>query len=89
MKIQVTELYQNIPNPFRYETTISSDMENSDNMTLEFFDVTGKVLKRINKYFDKGLNSVKVEFDDDINGVIYYRMTTGEFTKTLKMLKIK
>jgi subtilisin-like proprotein convertase family protein len=82
-------LYQNIPNPFRNETTIFFDMPKSGSATIEFFDLTGKIIDKIAGYYQYGTNHVNVKFDDSVNGVIYYRLQSNDYTETMKMLKIK
>jgi subtilisin-like proprotein convertase family protein len=82
-------LYQNVPNPFRNETSISFDMPNTGLATLEFIDITGKIVKKIEGNYLKGMNTVNVKFDDKISGVIYYRLQSSDFTETRKMLRLK
>ena len=82
-------LFQNIPNPFRDETTIYFDMPKSGSATIEFFDLTGKVIDKIVGYYQDGTNYVNVKFNDSVNGVIYYRLQSNDYTHTMKMLKLK
>ncbi len=82
-------LYQNIPNPFVNETTISFNLPENQNATITFTDITGRILKKISKDFHKGKNSVTVSFDNMVSGVIYYKLETGRFTSTRKMIYIK
>jgi hypothetical protein len=82
-------LYQNIPNPFVNETTISFTLPESQNATISFTDITGRVLKKVSKFFNKGKNSITVSFDDMVSGVIYYKLETGKFTATRKMINIR
>jgi len=82
-------LYQNIPNPFVNETAISFTLPESQNATISFTDITGRVLKKVSKFFNKGKNSITVSFDDMVSGVIYYKLETGKFTATRKMINIR
>ncbi|MGE5355172.1 MAG: proprotein convertase P-domain-containing protein [Deltaproteobacteria bacterium] len=82
-------LYQNIPNPFLNETRIYFDMPSAGSAEFEFFDLTGKSVKRQKANYSEGLNYIDVRFDEDINGVIYYRLQTNDYTRTMKMIKIK
>ena len=82
-------LYQNIPNPFRNETRIYFDMPKTGSAGMDFFDMTGKIVKSISGNYQEGLNYVDVSFDELVNGVIYYRLRSGDYTQTMKMLKIK
>ncbi len=82
-------LYQNIPNPFVNETTIAFYLPESQYAAITFTDITGRILKKISKYFHKGKNSITVSFDDMVSGVIYYKLETEKYTSTKKMINIK
>ena len=82
-------LYQNSPNPFNKQTTILFDIPKDMKATITFTDVTGRVLKKITDDFKKGNNSLDVTFDNLVSGVIYYKLETGQFTQTKKMISIR
>ena len=84
-------LYQNEPNPFAIKTTIGFVLPESGQYTLTVYDITGKVLKLIEKFGDAGYNSVQLTKDDIDNttGVLYYKLESGDFVATKKMIVIK
>jgi hypothetical protein len=82
------ELYQNTPNPFKEETTISFNLPQAGAATLRITDISGRTLKLI-KLDDavKGMNSVKLTRDEfDATGVLYYQLESADNTATLKMI---
>ncbi len=82
-------LHQNIPNPFDDKTQIYFELPEDTDATLEFYDVTGKVLKTVKGSYKKGLNTIEVTKNElGITGIIYYTLKTGVFTQTRKMICI-
>jgi len=57
-------LYQNIPNPFGSETSISFRTPVDGLVTLTIFDVNGKMIKKISDNFNKGTNNITLNADD-------------------------
>ncbi len=85
----VAKLYGNTPNPFTGKTSITFELPENQKVDLKFYDVAGKLIKSISQYYSKGYNSVDVSFENNINGVIYCKMNTNDFTSTTKMIRIK
>ncbi len=83
------KLYANTPNPFNGKTKISFELPKNQKVELKFYDVTGKLIKSISKYFSEGYNSVDVSFENNINGIIYCKMETEDVTNTIKMISIE
>ena len=84
------ELFQNEPNPFRGQTTISFTMPDAATATLSVFDVTGKLVTVRNITAVKGLNSeVFTKEQLGVSGVLYYTLESGEFTATKKMIIVE
>lgn len=82
-------LHQNIPNPFDNNTLIYFELPEDADVTVQFYDVTGKVLKTVKGNYKKGLNSIEVTKTElGITGIIYYKLETGIFTQTRKMISI-
>jgi hypothetical protein len=79
-------LYQNIPNPFYDETLIGFELPEAAFVTFEVVDASGLELKRIERHFPKGYNSVTIGKVGLSSGLLYYRMTTSGFTETKKMV---
>jgi hypothetical protein len=81
------ELYQNKPNPFAEETTISFYLPKSETVTLKIYDVSGRVLKLEKLEGAKGFNSKKItKADFEARGVLYYQVKTNEKVMTKKMI---
>lgn len=83
-------LYQNTPNPFSTTTNIQFRLPNASVVNLKVYDVTGKVLKQINKEFSAGMNTVTLDKTQlGQSGVLYYQIEAGEFAATRKMVVIE
>jgi protein associated with RNAse G/E len=84
------QLLQNNPNPFSFETNISFNLPAAQSATLTFFDVTGKTLTQVSGSYAKGVNTIKVNSDMlNTQGIVYYQLSTSEFTDTKKMIMLK
>tara|TARA_R110000737_G_scaffold163458_1_gene191029 strand:- start:82 stop:975 length:894 start_codon:yes stop_codon:yes gene_type:complete len=82
-------LYQNVPNPFTESTDITFDLPISKAGTLTVFDMTGKVISRIQRTFEKGINIVTLNRADlGAAGVLYYQLEVGEYIASRKMILI-
>jgi hypothetical protein len=87
-------LYQNYPNPFNTETTISFSLT-TEHTELSIYNITGqKVITLINKELSAGKHSFIWNGNDKSNkqvpcGIYYYKIKTGEFSSTKKMILIK
>ncbi|MBK9221390.1 MAG: HYR domain-containing protein [Saprospiraceae bacterium] len=83
----IFELYQNTPNPFAKETTISYRLPEAGNAKLSIYDVTGKVLRVYELTGVKGLNTVKVQKAElNAGGVLYYQLDAADHTATKRMV---
>lgn len=86
----VYTLYQNEPNPFTNKTVIGFDLAKDSEYTVSVYDVTGKVVKTYNGFGNAGYNKLEIS-NKEINtsGVLYYRLESGDYTATRKMIMIK
>ncbi len=83
-------LYQNTPNPFTKSTTIGFSLPQAGEATLSIYDVSGKTLKVVNGDFAKGYNTLEISNTDvAADGVLYYRLETGDHTATRKMIIVR
>lgn len=88
----VFSLEQNYPNPFNPSTTINYQLAETGKVSLKIFDVIGKeVTTIVNEIQEAGVYSVKFDTKSlNLNsGVYFYRLETGEFVSTKKMILIK
>lgn len=90
-----TELVGNYPNPFNPETTISYKLRKAGHVTLDIFNIKGqKVNSLVNKKQVQGNHTVIWNGRDDNNravasGVYFYKMRSGFFSSTKKMILMK
>ncbi|MEJ2720975.1 MAG: FlgD immunoglobulin-like domain containing protein [bacterium] len=89
------ELYQNVPNPFNPTTTISFTLPAAQRAKVEIFDPSGK---RVRVLFDDmgsaGLNTVSwngtnATGNKVASGAYFYKLTSGAFQDTRKMILLK
>jgi len=84
------KVYQNYPNPFNPTTTIKFDILKSGFVTLDVFDATGRRLDNlVNENLKPGSYSVTWDAKGLSSGIYYYRISSGDFTKTMKMSLVK
>lgn len=84
-------LYQNYPNPFNPVTTIRYELPESSNVTLKVYDILGnEVAVLIDNEYQLPA-SYKIPFDaiNLSSGVYFYRLNTGGFTMTKKMMLLR
>jgi subtilisin-like proprotein convertase family protein len=83
-------LNQNYPNPFNPMTTISFDIPKADNVKLVVYDLLGReVALLVNQFRQAGTYDVQFDGSTLSSGVYFYRLETGSFTETKKMLLVK
>ena len=88
-------LYQNYPNPFNPVTKIKYDIANQGNVSLSIYDIKGrKIISLVNKQQEAGTYSVlwngRNDFGENLPGGLYiYRIQSGSFLSTKKLLYIK
>lgn len=83
-------LEQNYPNPFNPSTGIRYSIPAGGNVVLKVYDVTGRAVKTLVNEF-RSAGSYEVTFDASglASGIYYYSISSGEFSKTMKMVLIK
>jgi hypothetical protein len=88
-------LGQNYPNPFNPETKIKFSIpaageRNSVNTSISIYDITGRLVKTlINGYMKPGIYELSFNASELSTGIYYYRLNTGEFSDTKKMVLLK
>lgn len=83
-------LKQNYPNPFNPSTNIKFDLPKSSSVNLVIFDALGReVATLVNEKLQPGTYEVDWDGSDYPSGVYFYKLNTGEFSDTKKMLMIK
>ena len=83
-------LEQNYPNPFNPVTTISYELPAADFVTLKIFDVTGRVIEElVNMKQEPGRYNVNWDAVNFSSGTYFYKLTSGDFVQTKKMILLK
>ena len=83
------ELYQNTPNPFDGLTTIPFNLPEDGNVTLNVYDITGKVVLQKRGTFTKGMNELRIEHTElNTRGIMYYQLEFNGVVATRKMISM-
>ncbi len=84
------ELEQNYPNPFNPVTKIRYSLLKSMTVTLEIYDISGKLVKTIVNETQPG-GHYEYEFDGTgmASGIYIYKIATDKFTDMKKMILLK
>lgn len=85
-------LYQNYPNPFNPTTVIRYQLSTASTVRLELFDMLGrKVATLVNARQGAGIYSYSLNASQYAlsSGVYFYRLQTGEFSQTRKLMLLK
>jgi photosystem II stability/assembly factor-like uncharacterized protein len=84
------KLCQNYPNPFNPVTKIKYDIVKSGNVNLKIYDILGKeVAALVNEQLQPGTYEIEWNASSFSSGVYFYKLTSGVFTDTKRMLLIK
>lgn len=83
-------LEQNYPNPFNPVTTIKYSIKTAGEITLKVYDVLGKeVASLVNENQEPGSYSVNFNAANLPSGIYVYRLTSGNFVDTKKLILLK
>lgn len=83
-------LSENYPNPFNPVTRINFDIPVSGNVKLIVFDVAGREIRTLlNETREPGFYTMTFDAGMLSSGVYFYRLETGSFVMTRKMLLVK
>jgi len=81
---------QNSPNPFNPSTSINFTLPEGNHVTVEIYNVSGqKIDTLVNDFLDSGKHSVVWDATGLSNGVYFYTVKSGDFSKTMKMTLLK
>jgi len=84
------KLDQNYPNPFNPTTTIRYSIVKTAKVTLKVYDILGREVQTlVNKEQTPGYYSVTFNAANLASGVYFYRISTGAFTATKKLMLLK
>lgn len=83
-------LSQNYPNPFNPETEIRYQIAERSHVLLRIFDVLGReVATLVNEMKEPGEYSATWDASRAVSGVYFYRLQTGKYVETKKMVVIR
>jgi photosystem II stability/assembly factor-like uncharacterized protein len=83
-------LSQNYPNPFNPSTTIIYSIPIAGKVSLKIFDVLGnEIATLVNEEKTSGKYTVNFDASNLTSGVYFYRLQTGDFISTKKMILLK
>lgn len=83
-------LAQNFPNPFNPTTTIAFDLPRADHVRLSIFNVLGRqVATLVDERLGAGSHEAVWDAADAATGIYFYRLSTGAFSTTRKMVLVK
>jgi hypothetical protein len=83
-------LEQNYPNPFNPTTTITYWVPSSNAVSLNVYDVLGReVAVVVNERKAAGRYAASFDASKLTSGIYFYRLTTGGYTQTKKMVLVK
>ena len=83
------KLHQNTPNPFKEATTIVFELPNSMEAALSVHDMRGQLVYQTKQYFKSGKHNLTIDQKQLPAGVLYYTLSTDEFTATKRMILMK
>ncbi|MCH7955814.1 MAG: T9SS type A sorting domain-containing protein [Candidatus Marinimicrobia bacterium] len=83
-------LYQNYPNPFNPVTSINYILPKESMTTLTIYNLLGQeVAKLVNRVQSAGIYSIKWNASNVSTGVYFYKLQSGDFVQTRKMVLLK
>lgn len=83
-------LGQNYPNPFNPTTRISYEIEKAGHVSLKLYDMLGReIMTLVNEQQSEGRYSIQCNFSELSSGVYFYRISTGKFNNTKKMILLR
>jgi hypothetical protein len=86
----VYSISQNYPNPFNPTTKIKFGLPNAGLTKLIIYDLLGREVQTlINKELETGYHEINFDAGNFTSGVYFYRIQSGDFIQTKKMILIK
>ncbi len=83
-------LENNYPNPFNPVTTISYTLPYSEFVSLKIYNIKGQeIATLVNKQKETGKHIVTFDAENIPSGVLFYKISTGNFNQIKKMVIVK
>ncbi len=91
------ELYQNYPNPFNPSTTIKYSIPvetlratSLQHVTIKVYDILGREVRvLVNEEKNPGVYEIKFDARNLASGLYFYKITSGNYSETRKMILLK
>ena len=81
---------QNYPNPFNPSTKINFALPKTSLTRIIIYDPLGREIEKlINKELEAGYHEIEVDANNLPSGVYFYRIQSGDFIRTKKMILLK
>lgn len=82
-------LGQNYPNPFSSYTEIEYRLETSSEVSIEIYDLTGKMVRKDHLGFmSAGNNQIRLDAEGLQAGIYYYTLRSDKYSSTKKMVVV-
>ncbi|MBL1215264.1 MAG: T9SS type A sorting domain-containing protein [Ignavibacteriae bacterium] len=86
----IYKLNQNYPNPFNPSTKIRFHLPERNLVRLDIFNILGQKVRTLaNTEFETGIHEITFDGKNLASGVYLYRIVSGSFNETKKMLLLK
>jgi hypothetical protein len=83
-------LDQNYPNPFNPATIINYQLPENNHVSLKVYDILGNLVSRlVDKEMEAGYHSVNWNASQLASGIYIYRIISGSYISTKKMILMK
>jgi hypothetical protein len=77
------------PNPWQTSTYVELEMVRTDELTIDLYDVSGKLIYATTQYLEKGTHKIEIGEQQVIQpGVYYCNISDGQQTIRKKMIKL-
>ncbi len=84
------ELEQNYPNPFNPSTKIKFAIPNSEVVSIKVYDILGREIRTLlDEELTAGFHEIEFNASNLSSGIYFYRIESGSFIKTKKMILLK
>jgi hypothetical protein len=83
----VYSLEQNYPNPFNPSTNINFNIAEAGMVKLSVYNLLGQeVVLLVNEFKEAGMHSIVLDASSLTSGVYFYKLESGQFSQTRKMI---
>lgn len=86
---EVYSLGQNYPNPFNPETTVDFSLEKAGEYSFTVYNVIGQVVFETTRLGTVGDNQIVWNGTRQASGVYFYKLVSGDYSETKKMMLLK